>query len=372
MFSVDLVSDNAAFASLDSEWNDAVDRAGIVHPFLRHEWVSAWWDAFGGGGREELHLIVVRDATRAICAIAPLMSDRWPMYGVPVRRLRLLQNDHTPRTGVIVAAHAEDSYRAIWHALHDGRKRWDVLQLSQLPDSSETRAHFMRLAAEEGIHTGIWESGASPYLRLDSSWTAYVEDLDSKFKRNLRNRLSHASKLGELRLEVVDEPSMLRASFADVQRLEDSGWKASEGTAIASDSRVRSFYSLVTERAANAGWLRMLFLEVGGRRVAAAYAALYANRLFLIKTGYDPSFAKCAPFKLLTSFAVRYAYEHGIDEIDFLGDVEPWKLEWTSTARRHDWLFVFAATARGRLLHPVKFQLVPAVRQLCSSQTSRA
>ena len=87
------------------------------------------------------------------------------------------------------------------------------------------------------------------------------------------------------------------------------------------------------------------------------------NRLFLLKTGYDPEFAKCSPFKLLTYFAVQHAFETGLREVDFLGDTEPWKLEWTSTTRPHDWLFVFSGTPRSRLLHPLKFQFVPAFRR---------
>jgi hypothetical protein len=52
-----------------------------------------------------------------------------------------------------------------------------------------------------------------------------------------------------------------------------------------------------------------------------------------------------------------------LTEVDFLGDAEPWKLEWTTAARPHDWLYVFAATGRARLLHRTKFQLVPAVKR---------
>ena len=50
------------------------------------------------------------------------------------------------------------------------------------------------------------------------------------------------------------------------------------------------------------------------------------------------------------------AFERGFEEVDFLGDTEPWKLEWTTTTRPHDWLFVFSKSSRGRL--PVR---VPGV-----------
>ena len=49
--------------------------------------------------------------------------------------------------------------------------------------------------------------------------------------------------------------------------------------------------------------------------------------------------------------------------MDFLGDTEPWKLEWTSTARGHDWLFVFGDTVRARLLHSFKFQWGPELKR---------
>ena len=102
---------------------------------------------------------------------------------------------------------------------------------------------------------------------------------------------------------------------------------------------------------------------MNGQRIATSYGSVYANRLFLFKTGYDPAFAQCSPFKLLTYHAVRNAYAEGLTEVDFLGDAEPWKLEWTTTARPHDWLYVFAGTGRARLLHRAKFQLVPAVKR---------
>jgi CelD/BcsL family acetyltransferase involved in cellulose biosynthesis len=370
MYSVDLVSDNAEFLALEGEWNDAVDRAAVAHPFLRHEWVRTWWDAFGGRA-QQLHVMVVRRHGR-VCAIAPLMFERAQMYGMPVRRVRFLQNDHTPRTDVIVADHADDSYRAIWHAIQDGGSRWDVLQLSQIPADSSSRERFMKLAQDEGRLAGVWESGAAPYVRLAASWEAFASGLGSKFRQNLRNRLGRLSALGEPTLEVLAEPDAIRAARVDAQRLEDSGWKSTEGTAIASDRSVERFYTLLIERAGECPWLRLLFLSVGGRRIATAYAAVYANRLFLLKTGYDPEYAKCSPFKLLTYFTVRHACEQGYDELDFLGDTEPWKLEWTTTARPHDWLFVFSGTPRGRLLHPLKFQVVPALRRTCSFQPSRA
>ena len=31
---------------LASVWNKLLERSGIDHPFLTHEWISIWWDCF--------------------------------------------------------------------------------------------------------------------------------------------------------------------------------------------------------------------------------------------------------------------------------------------------------------------------------------
>src|SRR5688572_12439496 len=148
MYSVDRVSDKAAFLAMEGEWNDAVERAAVPHPFLRHEWVRMWWEAFATDA-QQIHILVVRRGS-TVCAIAPLMFERVHMYGMPVRRIRFLQNDHTPRTDVIVADNVEDSYRALWHGVHDSSSHWDVLLLSQIPGDSISRDKFRQLASAEG------------------------------------------------------------------------------------------------------------------------------------------------------------------------------------------------------------------------------
>ena len=356
----DVVTDYAAFVGLEAEWNDAVERARVPHPFLRHEWMRTWWDTFGASA--QLHIVVVRDVT-GIVAIAPLMRETTRMYGVPVTRVRLIQNDHTPRADFIIAGRADESYQAIWESLRGDGESWDVLQLSQLPRTSPTIATVTRLAAADKLATGTWQSSDSPYLELAGTWDDYLRSLSAKFRSNVRNRMTRLTKIGEPTFEVLRDRAAIESGYADALRLEASGWKQQAGTSICSDPAVQRFYTLLTERATEQGWLELLFLKVGDRRIATSYGSTYDGRLFLFKTGYDPEYATCSPFKLLTYFAIQHAYAHGLRELDFLGDSEPWKLEWTTTARSHDWLFVFSDTRRARLVHSIKFQWVPELKR---------
>ena len=356
----EIVSDYDCFLDLEAEWNEAVERAGVTHPFLCHEWFRTWWDCFGAN--RSLHIVVARAGGR-ILAIAPLMREQVQMYGMSVRKLDLIHNDHTPRADFIVAGPAQDAYRAIWNELQARRREWDVLQLSRLPRESATRGAFEQLAAEGRYPTGLWQGDVSPYLTLDGTWDTYLAGLSAKFRSNVRNRLSRLTKLGEPRFEVLEDVRAIEAARTDALRLEASGWKAQAGTAIGSDPAVMRFYTQLAERATARGWLRLLFLTVGGQRIATSYGSCYRGRLFLFKTGYDPEYATCSPFKLLTYFAIQAAYAEGLTEIDFLGDAEPWKLEWTDRSRPHDWLYVFSLSRRAQLLHWMKFQMVPELKK---------
>jgi CelD/BcsL family acetyltransferase involved in cellulose biosynthesis len=360
MISVDVVTDYTDFCRLESQWNETVDRSGLTYPFLRHEWLRTWWDCFGSG--RDLLALVVRSGHR-ILALAPLMRERATMYGIGVRRIQFLHNDQTPRADVIVAERADEAYQAIWNTLLNSHGRWDVLQLSQLPGESATPSRVQALAKTRGYPTGMWRCDNAPYLELTRSWDDYLGGLTAKLRSNIRNRIGRLKEFGEPRLEVIGDPREILEARQDALALEASGWKRDEGTAIGSDAQLARFYSQLAARAGASGWMRLLFLNVGGRRIATSYASIYQGRLFLFKTGYDPAYAKCSPFRVLTYFAIQDAMAKGLTEFDFLGDAEPWKLEWTATTRPHDWLFVFANTVRGRLVHSAKFQVRPAVKR---------
>ena len=200
-------------------------------------------------------------------------------------------------------------------------------------------------------------------MELPARWDDYWASLPAKFRSNVRNRLTRLKQIDEPRLEQLIDWAAMRAALDDVWRLEASGWKDKEGTSICSDRAVQRFYSLLAERAANHGWLRLLFLTAGHRRIAVSYSAVYDHRLFLLKTGHDREFHTCSPFKLLMYLAAQDACMAGLHEIDFLGDAEPWKQEWTREARSHEWLFVFSRSRRARLLHSLKFQMAPEIRK---------
>lgn len=360
---VEVVSSYRGMLALEPEWHDLYERAGVPHPFLTHEWTRTWWECFGAPAG--LEILVIRDGAAGPIALVPLVADATRMFGVGLSRLGLPWNVHTPRLGLVVAERHEEVYRLLWDHLRQPDRRWDLLRLCQLPEGSRSSRRLADLAAAEGFLVGRWTSGGSPWMEVRGTWDEYFAGLSRKHRATVRNRIRRLEREGAVELETVDGAGGEAALDEDLTegfRLEAAAWKGRAGTAILCHDETEAFYRLLAHRAVAHGRLRLHFLSVGGRRLAFLYSLLHEGTLYALKGGYDPSHARSSPGVALFSLILRDAFERRLRRIDFLGDVERWKLDWTRRTRKHHWLYVFRPSPRNRLVHLLKFGLAPGVR----------
>jgi len=354
---IEEVTTSAGLTALEPLWDALVTQARFTHPFVTHLWMRTFWSAFGSSSR--LMVLVVRRAGRAI-AIAPLARRTRTMLGMSYRVIETIRNPHSPRSDLIFTDHPSDAARAILEYLVLRDVEWDMLELAHLPVASTALTKMQRAARHLSLRTGLRDLGGSPHIVLPSRWDTLQRTIPARYRSSLRNRKRRLARIGSVRLESVTAPSA--ADFDDFFRLETSAWKRDAGTAIASDAATSQFYRALAVRASERGWLRLQFLAVGERRIAASYTLLYDNRIHVLKSGYDPDFAVYSPGNLLCELALEQAIEEGRREYDFLGDADPWKLAWTSVVRPHRWLSVFPDSFRGRWLHRAKFGALARLR----------
>lgn len=365
---VEVVSDERAFLDLEPVWDDLVRRAGLDHPFLGHAWARSWWESFGRG--RTLCVLLVRSGAEVV-ALAPLMLERVRMYGLPLRRIGSLDNDHTPRFDLVVAGRRDEAYRAIWNHLRAQSGDWDLLELRRLPEGSAALEDLARLARADRFLVEAWRGADSPYVPLREGWDRYFMTLSHNHRAKVRKRMRRLERLGRVALETIDSEEGLDRALDDGWRLEASGWKDRAGTAVARAPSLVRFYACLGLSAARAGTLRLYFLTVGGKRIAFAYALRHADRICVLKSGWDVEYAAYSPYNLLTGLILEEACRGGLVEYDFLGGSEEWKLHWTGLARAQHWLYVIPDRVRGRILHRVKFRVVPRLARLPSYRMLR-
>ena len=357
---VNVIKDYSEFADLGPIWNRLLDRSGIDHPFLTHEWISVWWNCFAEGSTPYI-LTVVLGAE--IIAIAPLMLTRSRLYGCPVRRLHAIVNVYTERFDFLLGDQPQEACDVLWTYLKTHADEWDVLELRQLPCDSNALEYLPPFIEADGYPLGRWPANEAPYVAIRQPWDAYYQSLKKAHRSNLRNHTRQLERQGPVVLDIVAIDDRWETDMEDALKLEAVTWKIDEGTSLRSRRESDTFYRRMLQRAAQLGWLHMCFLTVGGVRIAVRISLLYRNKLFMLKSGYDEAYHRYSPGQVLTERLLREAWEQKWDEVDFLGDDERWKLSWATDRRPHAWLFAFPNRVKSRFLHGMKFRVIPGLRQ---------
>lgn len=349
-----------AIDSLADEWRSLCADAADDQPFYRPEWIRAHLRAFSPGAK--VMLIAVRDDGR-LCLVLPLVEEKGIVGGVPVRNLRAPVNAHGGRFDAVCSSgpHGDAAISAAWKFLKE-LDVWDVLQFSNAPLGS-IAGRLAVLAAADGFHTARVPEKPSPYVPVPSD-PELLNRLppNSKLRsqlRQARRRLAEQGSLSFRRLETAD-PEALQCFY----RLEASGWKGKEGSAILCHEPTRNFYDEMAESATRFGYFSLYLLELNGQLVAGHYSFTHRGRCYSPKVAYDESFKQFAPGHVIVAEILQDCATRGIQEFDITGSDDDWKMKWTSHTRGFNHHFVFKG-AMGNLAHAVRFRLRPAIaRQL--------
>ena len=318
-----------AIAPLAVDWEALAKWAGAP-PFARPGWFSAWWQSFASG-----ELIVVT-LTRAgqLAGVLPLRR-RAGALASPT-------NAHTPAF-VPLAADASAAAELLAWAYEQQPRR---VQLDYVDAGDPAVAELQRAAARSGHRVVCALVLRSPYAVLVPG-----EDVDrrlgSKAARNLRRNRRRLDDVGHVEVQLEVAPRRLEPLLEEGLRVEASGWKAERGTAIVSSPATLRFYTAVCDWAREAGILRLAFLRLDGRAIAFALALQDGTAFYLLKGGYDPAHRRFAPGKLLFRSLMQHAVASGAQRFELLGNVEPWKLQWTQECHERILVRSYAPTVLG-------------------------
>ncbi len=342
------------------EWRRLCEEGPSDEPFYRPEWIRAYIRAFEPAKR--LVLITARAGGR-LRAVLPLIRERTLLSGFPVTLLRSPVNAHSVRFDAACGAGTEGdaAMSAIWNFLR-GRSRWDVLQLSDVPQSGALE-RLCEVARRDGFLTGRQASLRSPYIPLADlprDREPWRSNSSANFRSAMGRGIRKANARGALRLQRIEaaDPRFLQR-FYD---LEKAGWKGHMGSAIACNRETGQFYDEIAQNADRLHYLSLYFLELEGQTVAAHFGLTHRGRYFMLKLAMDERYKDCAPGHLMINAVVADCVRRGLDEFDFTGPWAEYKAKWTADVRPHSRVWVFHRSAYGRLLHAVNVGLRGRVR----------
>jgi len=317
---VEWIRDPARFAALAEPW----DELAALHPapFGRHAWFAAWWDAFGAG-RELAICALWRDAQLA--AVFPLSRSG--------RRLAALANLHSPRFRPL-ARDAEALAEVVGAAFAAGAGELVVANVPVAGPESEALARAARDAGWLALAT---HRHASPVVELGGDLESYLRARKLGRGSGVERKRRKAEREHEVAFTLVEAPVDLEREFEAGFAVEGSGWKGARGTAVLADPATATFYRRLAEAFAARGELRLSRMELDGQVVAFDFSLLSANRLYLLKTGYDERFRALAPGLVLRLGIVERCFELGLETHELLGADDAWKRKFSTTEREQEW-----------------------------------
>lgn len=354
---VDAVTTLADFVGLEAEWNRLAGRVQ-AHPFLSFSWFRAWWESFGRN--RQLHVVIAR-SDGAPALIAPLMIEDGQFCGRRARWLTSMANDHTPRFEFLKDPAIGGLEPAVWRALSRQSGGWDGIRVKQVPTESSTVAGFVERARAGGWLVGEWEADQSPVVRVAGQWSSYLQTLSKRHRAAVRRKLAELQRTGTVEIEVIDGAGAVADALTEGMEIEADAWKRRAGTAMTSHASVEHFYRLLAQRVGPSS-LNLVFLTVGGTRIAFAYTLRDLRAMYVLKTGYLAAYSRYTPTHLLFYLWFRDEWERGLSEFEFLGADEPWKRAWAHHVKPHRWLFVLPDNHWMRWAHRVKFDWAPRLK----------
>jgi CelD/BcsL family acetyltransferase involved in cellulose biosynthesis len=209
-----------------------------------------------------------------------------------------------------------------------------ALYLPRVPADSPSLKAFSAAYRGRGLFR-VTPTACYPYLELDESWKEPERKFNASRRSEFRRTQRHAEKHGRPSFEVLaPSPRELRPLLDEAWRVESSGWKSTNGSALTCDPLLSGFFRRYAFGASKKGILRMAFMRIDGRAIAMQLNAECAKRLWTLKMGYDERFANCGPGQQLMLHVVRHAAMSGLQAIEFLGQQEQWAHLWTRTVRK--------------------------------------
>ncbi len=312
------------FDSLADEWNALLRQSASHVPFLRHEYLSAWWRTLGGGEwpRGELYIVTARYPEGELCAIAPLFITENRQGETALMLMGSIEiSDYLD-----VIARPGDLPGFIdcllVHLASRQMPAWQVIDWYNLLEDSPTLPALQAAASHQGWQMTQERLQHCPYIPLPGDWETYLAGIDKKQRHEIRRKMRRVESADvPVRWRIVSDGDDLDAeidAFLDLMGQDPEKQAFLTGV-------MRSQMHLAVQAAQRAGWLQLSFLEVGGKKAAGYLNFDYANHIWVYNSGINFEYSAYSPGWVLLSHLLQWANENHRERFDFMRGDEDYK-----------------------------------------------
>ena len=153
-------------------------------------------------------------------------------------------------------------------------------------------------------------AGFIPSASADEYSTNFVS---KSIRKNVKRLMRKLEELGDVRWECSHQQSDYDFLAAEFLRIESSGWKGREGTALASSDETKSFYLDLIRRSASANKARFLTLYLNDQPIAMLSDIQSGLTVYSYKTAFDDAFSQYSPGLQVEVKNIELLHRDGIE-----------------------------------------------------------
>jgi CelD/BcsL family acetyltransferase involved in cellulose biosynthesis len=280
--------------------------------FSTLEWAETWWQNFGNDQR--LLVFVCRDANERPFAILPLSVTSKRLF----RIIRFMGHGLADELGPVCdPADRRIAAQALRRALSEYFSPSDLFVGEHLPCGEPWTALLRGERLSRDPSPVLYPQGRS--------WEEFVASQSANFREQVRRRERKLQREHGANYRLAD-PSSLERDFEIFLQLHQARWGT--GSSSFADARA-AFHRDFAAKALERGWLRLWFMEIDNRPVAAWYGFRFADIETFYQAGRDPAWDGYSVGFVLLTHTMREAFNDGVAEYRLLRGREPYKLRFT-------------------------------------------
>ena len=173
MTRIEAVKSFDEFLKLEPYWNNLLAQSDADMPFMTFEWFRLWLRLFGKG--KEILILLVKDNSDVITAIAPFIVEKIKLRGIPVKAIKFMENYYSVRAGMIVTGN-QIVFPELLKYLNEMHTDWDMMWLDQIVKDSVTNRQIKDALKEGRLKSKEMPGNKSPYIKIDCDWDKYVQE----------------------------------------------------------------------------------------------------------------------------------------------------------------------------------------------------
>ena len=202
------------------------------------------------------------------------------------------------------------------------RDGWDDADLRGLPEDREWLGSLQQAARAQGFATEIVDdqNGVAPFLPLPGSYEEYLASLPAKLRHEIKRKARRLeAEAGAYSISVAHAETLVPYldRFVELHR-------TSEGPkGVFMQPGMEIFFRRLGEAFLHVGIFSLVFIEVGGVKVAGTIGFRFEGTYYLYNSAFDRELRQLSPGMVLVGEDIRIAIEGGCSAFDLLkGDYE--------------------------------------------------